>query len=79
MAKDVSKTKEPLFQSGFLSVRSVREGFRRGGRAWSVQAEIVSAADFTALQLEQIQGEPLLVVAQVSPAEAKAAAAAEAE
>lgn len=60
----------------FFSVRALRDGFRRGGRAWSKQAEIVNAADFTAEQLAQIQSEPLLVVTEASLAEAKAAAAA---
>lgn len=48
-----------------LSVRAVREGFRRAGRAWSVEPVTVAAAEFTPEQLAQILAEPLLVVAEV--------------
>ena len=63
----------------FYRVRALRPGFRRGGRAWSVQAEVINAADFSDAQLAQMLNEPLLVVTEVSLAEAKAAAAAMAE
>lgn len=70
---------KPDTKPAFFSVRALREGFRRAGRAWSKQAEIVNAADFSAEQWAQLQAEPLIVVAAVSLAEAKAAAAAVAE
>lgn len=51
----------------FLSVTSKKEGFRRGGRAWSGTAETVDPGDFTAAQLKQIQNEPMLIVHEVDP------------
>jgi hypothetical protein len=52
-----------------LSIRALSEGFRRAGRAWSVQAVLVPVEDFTTEQLEQLLAEPQLVV---RPADAPA-------
>ena len=55
----------------FLSVRALKPGFRRGGRAWSDVETVVAAAEFSDAQLAQIEAEPLLVVREVeAPAEA---------
>ena len=64
MAKPPQKT-EPKTAAGKLAAITVscaREGFRRGGRAWSVAPVTVPVADFTAEQLAQIRAEPLLKV-----------------
>ena len=45
-----------------IQVTSKREGFRRGGRAWSETPTIVDEKDFTAVQLAQIKAEKLLTV-----------------
>lgn len=45
-----------------LRVKSKTEGFRRGGRAWSVAETEVAASEFTKAQLEQIRNEPELLV-----------------
>lgn len=45
-----------------LRVRASVEGFRRAGRAWSVEAVDVPVADFTKAQVEALRGEPRLVV-----------------
>lgn len=45
-----------------LIVSAKAEGFRRAGRAWSKQAESVSAKDFTPAQIEALMLEPMLDV-----------------
>ena len=45
-----------------LKVSSLREGFRRGGRAWSKEAQIVKLSDLTKDQIAQIKSEPMLAV-----------------
>lgn len=45
-----------------LRIRALAEGFRRAGRAWSVQSVEVPAAEFTKAQIEQLRNEPQLVV-----------------
>jgi hypothetical protein len=56
-----------------LKVRSLQEGFRRAGRAWSTTEETVSVDDFTDAQIKQLMTEPMLVVVSVAIAEAKPA------
>ncbi len=54
-------------------VTSQIDGFRRGGRAWTVAPTVVALAEFDKEQLEQIRAEPKLLVADVediTPAEA---------
>lgn len=48
-----------------LKVRSTREGHRRAGRAWSTAAMDVAIADFTPAQLEQLLGDPTLIVESI--------------
>ena len=45
-----------------LKVTAKREGFRRGGRAWSAQGTIVPLGQLTAGEVEQLFAEPMLVV-----------------
>ncbi len=45
-----------------LIVSAKAEGFRRAGRAWSKNAETVSADDFTPAQIEALLLEPMLDV-----------------
>ena len=49
-----------------LVVSAKAEGFRRAGRAWSKNAETVSAADFTPAQIEALRAEPMLDVTIVA-------------
>lgn len=53
--------------SGITGIRVIAKvaGFRRGGRAWSVEATDVSVAEFTEEQFVQICEEPQLVVTEV--------------
>lgn len=71
MAKSDKKTVAP--PQGYLTVRCLVEGFRRGGRAWSVEPVTVAEAEFTPEQLAQIRAEPLLMVT-AAEAEAEAEA-----
>ncbi len=48
-----------------LRVTSKRDGFRRAGRAWSKEATVVSMAELSEEQIEQIKGEPMLDVAEI--------------
>lgn len=48
-----------------LSVVSTREGFRRGGRAWSKEETVVKLSDLSDEQIAQIKGEALLTVTEV--------------
>lgn len=48
-----------------IRVRSTREGHRRAGRAWSTAAVDVAIEDFTNAQLEQLQGDPTLIVESI--------------
>jgi len=48
-----------------LRVRALAEGFRRAGRAWSVEAVDVPAAEFAKAQIEALRNEPQLVVEDV--------------
>ena len=55
-----------------LQVRSQVDGFRRAGRAWSVEPVTVPIEDFTNDQIEQLIAEPMLVVLPVTdPSESK--------
>lgn len=45
-----------------IRVTSRREGFRRGGRAWSVRPVTILIDEFTIEQLDQIRAEPMLSV-----------------
>lgn len=53
-----------------LSVRALVNGFRRAGRAWSVEAEEVAISEFTDDQVAQLLAEPNLSVVLVAKAEA---------
>jgi len=48
-----------------LSVVSSRDGFRRGGRAWSKEATVVKLSALSREQIAQIKGESLLKVTEV--------------
>lgn len=43
-----------------LSVRALRPGFRRAGRAWPAEVTTVALADLSAAQIEALLAEPLL-------------------
>lgn len=60
-----SATKTKIVQVTALSVVSSREGFRRGGRVWGKEAQVVKLSELTKEQVEQIKGESLLVVTEV--------------
>ena len=47
-----------------LKVSCSREGFRRGGRVWGKEPEIVKLSDLTGEQIAQIVAEPLLAVVE---------------
>lgn len=47
-----------------LSVVSGRDGFRRGGCAWSKEGRIVKLSDLTREQIKQIKGEAMLTVTE---------------
>lgn len=57
------------------AISAVRDGFCRAGRRWGRKAEIVSAADLTADQLEALEGDPSITITPCAP-EGPAAAAA---
>lgn len=60
-AKQATKTvKVPA-----LVVTSAREGFRRGGRAWSKKETTVKLSELSKEQIAQIKAESLLKVAEV--------------
>ena len=69
MAKPNQNSKAPEQKSASkvpaLSVVSSRDGFRRGGRAWSRQETVVKLSELTKQQIAQIKGEPLLTVSEV--------------
>lgn len=48
-----------------LSVVSARDGFRRGGRAWSKEATVVKLSELTKEQIKQLKGESLLTVTEI--------------
>lgn len=48
-----------------LQVRALKAGFRRAGRSWPAEEVTVAAEEFTAEQIEQLLGEPNLVVVPV--------------
>ena len=52
-----------------LSVCAKQAGFRRAGRAWPSEAEIVATDDFTDEQLSQLLTEPMLVVLPIADGE----------
>lgn len=57
----------PLVQSENLAVthvqvKSLRDGFRRAGRAWSTSPELVPIDEFSDEQIEQLATEPMLSV-----------------
>jgi len=64
-----------------IIVKSLVDGFRRGGIAFTREGVELDTADLTEQQLEAIKAEPKLVMAEVAasttePAEKKSAAAA---
>lgn len=46
-----------------IVVTATKDGFRRGGRAWSKEPTVVPIAEFTQEQLEALATEPMLFVA----------------
>lgn len=48
-----------------LKISARVEGFRRGGRAWSIAPTVVALEQFTEEQLDQILTEPNLIVSDV--------------
>lgn len=49
-----------------LRVQSIRAGFRRAGRAWTVEPVDVPLSDLSEAQVAQLKAEPLLVVAEIT-------------
>ena len=47
----------------YIKVTTKKDGFHRGGKEWH-GTTIVSSADFTKRQLEQIRGEPKFIIAE---------------
>jgi hypothetical protein len=62
--KPAAKTETPAKKVPALKVSSLREGFRRGGRAWTKEAQVVKLSDLTKDQIAQIKGEPMLAVVE---------------
>lgn len=52
--------------SSHLSIRALRAGFRRAGRAWPAEEVTVAVDEFTAEQVEQLLAEPMLVVMPIA-------------
>lgn len=48
-----------------LKVASAVEGFRRAGRAWGREPQVVPLSELTADQVEALKAEPNLVVVDV--------------
>lgn len=48
-----------------LRVRALVNGFRRAGRAWSVESVDVPLADLNKVQVAQLRDEPQLVVEDI--------------
>jgi hypothetical protein len=59
-----AETKAPAKKVPALKVSSLREGFRRGGRAWTKEAQVVKLSELTKDQIAQIKGEPMLAVVE---------------
>lgn len=49
-----------------IKVVSQTDGFRRGGRTWTVAPTVVAVSEFSDEQLEQIRAEPKLLVSDVA-------------
>lgn len=56
-----------------LSVRALKDGFRRAGRAWSGVETTVPIKEFTDEQVAALEAEPLLTVKRVTVAAEKPA------
>lgn len=50
----------------YLHVAARVDGFRRCGRAWPAAGVVVSAAEFTADDLDRLRAETMLVVVEVT-------------
>lgn len=48
-----------------IRVVSRRAGFRRAGRAWSVEPTVVPVSEFTTAQIQSLRAEPMLIVEDV--------------
>lgn len=48
-----------------LRVRALVDGFRRGGRAWTAEAQDVAASEFTKAQIAALKDEARLVVTDI--------------
>lgn len=71
-AKKTEVASDPASRLGYpsrLSVCAKHAGFRRAGRAWPSEAEIVATDDFTDEQLGQLLTEPMLVVLPIMDGE----------
>lgn len=56
--------------AALVRIRADRDGYRRGGRAWSRDFVVVDAAEFSAEQIAQIEADPRITVEPVeAPAE----------
>ncbi|MFZ4537822.1 hypothetical protein [Propionivibrio sp.] len=53
-----------------IAVSARQAGFRRAGRAWSVEPTIVSTDEFTREQLMHLAHEPMLAVVRCADTEA---------
>lgn len=62
----MAKPKSPPDAATALSVTARRDGFRRAGRAWSVQPTTVPLAELSDDQVAQLRAEPMLTVEDVT-------------
>lgn len=54
-----------------LTVRALKDGFRRAGRAWPAEETTVPIEEFSKEQLAALESEPLLTVKRVTVAAEK--------
>lgn len=55
-----------LTSTGWISVTATKEGFRRAGRAWGLESQVLPVGDFTDEQLEELRAEPRVIVHAVA-------------
>lgn len=58
-------------KAAHLTVRALKDGFRRAGRAWSAEETTVPIEEFSKEQLAALEAEPLLTVKRVTVAAEK--------
>jgi sRNA-binding protein len=63
-AAKANETKPAAKKVPALKVSSLREGFRRAGRAWTREAQTVKVSELTKGQIAQLKSEPMLAVVE---------------